>query len=94
MGKVISPFDELIECPICSGRGTVQGRAWRRRSATDYQCSLCAGSGSVRRSVIRGLEELRTQMQRVADAMQAGDSDRAAAGCRAAVRLARPLLRR
>jgi DNA-binding GntR family transcriptional regulator len=45
------------------------------------------------REHMRHLQRLREQMQHVADAMQAGDADRAAQTCRTAVRLARPLLR-
>jgi hypothetical protein len=42
---------------------------------------------------IQGLQKLREQMQRVADAMQAGDADLAAKETCVAVRLARPLTR-
>jgi hypothetical protein len=83
---------ERVECPLCGGRGTTRGRALGRIGAARYRCELCAGDGSVSRAQIKGLQRLRDQMQRVADAMQAGNADRAARETRLAVRLARPLL--
>lgn len=81
-----------IECPVCGGRGTIRGRPWRPDRVTRYECALCAGAGSVQRSVVRSLLQLRQQMQRVADAMQAGQDDRAAKEARTEARLAFRLL--
>jgi DNA-binding GntR family transcriptional regulator len=53
---------------------------------------MCAGAGSIERQDVHDLQRLREQMQRVADAMQAGDAGRAADACRKAASLARPLL--
>lgn len=83
---------ERVECPLCGGRGTTKGRAFRRDGPVRYLCGLCAGDGSVRRGRIQSLQLLREQMQRVADAMQAGDADRAARETRSAMRVARRLL--
>lgn len=83
---------ERIECPVCAGRGTTHGRAFRRGSPLRYVCGLCEGDGSVTAERIRAMEQLRRQMQRVADAMQAGDDHRAARETRLAVRLARRAL--
>lgn len=85
---------DLVECPLCSGRGTIAGRRWRRGLTPPYRCPLCDGDGAVIRQDVRDLQRLRAQMQRVADAMQAGDADRAADACRTAARLAHPLLRK
>ena len=83
---------ERIECPVCAGRGTTRGRAFRRGGTPRFVCGLCEGDGSVTAERIRAMEQLRRQMQRVADAMQAGDDDRAARETRIAVRLARRAL--
>lgn len=42
--------------PVCSSRGTIRGRAWRKDRPTRYRCSLCGGAGSVRRAVISSLQ--------------------------------------
>jgi DnaJ-class molecular chaperone len=83
---------ERVECPLCGGRGTTKGRAFRRDGPVRYLCGLCAGDGSIRRGRIQSLRLLREQMQRVADAMQGGDADRAAKETRVAMRVARRLL--
>lgn len=85
---------DLVECPLCSGRGTTAGRGWRRGLTPPRRCPLCDGDGAVIRQDVRDLQRLRDQMQCVADAMQAGDADRAADECRTAAKLAHPLLRK
>lgn len=83
---------EHVECPLCAGRGTARGRAFRGGGPIRYRCGLCAGDGSVPLGRIQSLQTLRDQMQRVANAMQAGDDERAAQETRVAVRLARLVL--
>lgn len=78
-----------LECPLCAGRRTRRGTAFRRGHVDD-QCCLCRGAGSIERSAI---QDLCNRMQHVANAMQAGDADRAAEETRTAVRLARRLLK-
>lgn len=80
---------ERVECPLCAGRGTTRGRAFRRDGTARYRCGLCGGAGSVSRAQIQALPRLRAQMQRVADLMQVGDADGAAEACRVAFRIAR-----
>jgi len=80
---------DRLECPVCAGRGTGRGPPFRRGQTRDL-CRLCRGAGSVERPV---LQQLCEQMQRVADAMQSGDEDRAAREARIAAHLARRLLR-
>ena len=82
---------ERIECPICCGRGTTRGRAFRR-SGNTHVCGLCHGAGSVTRAQIADLPKLCLQMQRVADLMQAGDADEAATAFRVALRIARSMI--
>lgn len=79
---------DRIECPVCAGRGTIRGRPWKPGTSKKYECGLCLGDGSVPRDAVTALLELRRQMQRVADAMQAGREDAAAAEARSAARLA------
>src|SRR5688500_11344037 len=84
---------ERLECPICAGRGTVRGRAFRRGARRNAEvCGLCHGDGSVRRGRIAQLPRLRTQMQRVADLMQVGDGDAAAEEFRVAFRIAQSIM--
>lgn len=77
---------ELIECPLCEKRRT--GPAGPYEGAV-VRCRLCRGAGSIGRDVI---EELCDQMERVANAMQAGDADRAANEARIAFRVANRIL--
>lgn len=88
---IVINANERVECPLCGGRGTTSGRAFRRDGPVRYRCGLCAGDGSVPRRRIQSLQRLREQMQRVANAMQAGDADRAARETRSAIRVARRL---
>lgn len=67
-------------------------RALRGDGPIQYRCSFCVGDGFVPRGRIQSLQPLRDQMQRVANAMQAGDDDRAANETRVLVRLARLVL--
>jgi transposase-like protein len=83
---------ERAECPLCAGRGTTQGRAFKRGGKSRYVCALCAGHGSVERSRLEWVPRLREQMQRLADLMQAGDADGAAKAARIAFRIARSLM--
>ena len=81
-------LDERLECPACGGRGTRKGPAFRRGQIRN-RCHLCTGTGSVNRSKIQSLCD---QMQRVANAMQAGDDESAAKAARIAGRIAARLL--
>lgn len=83
---------ERVECPVCAGRGTTQGRASSRGRRSGYTCGLCAGHGSVERSRLQALPRLREQMQRLADLMQAGDADGAANAARVAFHIARSMI--
>lgn len=85
MGEAVVTQPTRIECPLCAGRGTSSGPARRRGQKKDL-CRLCQGAGSVSREAI---SELIEQVQRLADAMQAGDPDRAAREGRRAARIAR-----
>lgn len=67
----------------------MRGRAFHRGTPSRYRCGLCLGEGSVPRGRVRDLHQLREQMQRVADAMQAGDDERVAREARLAMRLAK-----
>ena len=78
---------EKRECPLCYARGTVGGRPMRRDTPRELRCPLCDGSGTVERAQIVLLHLLREEMQRVADLMQVGDSEGAAARVRVAARL-------
>lgn len=71
------PYTGQLACPICGGRGTVPGRARRSGSAPQYLCVLCDGTGVMLQAMGDSVLQLRHQMQRVADAMQAGDEERA-----------------
>lgn len=75
-------------CPICAGHGAVHGRAFGRLVEGRHVCGLCAGRGSVKTARLAALPQLRAQMQRVADLMQAGDAEQAAAASRVAFRFA------
>ena len=79
-----------IECQLCAGKGTLRGRAFLKGSRRN-RCRLCHGDGSIPRSVIQQLCE---QMQKVVNAMQAGDEARAAIEARTAARLAGRLMAR
>lgn len=81
-----------VECPICAGRGTTRGRAFRRVGAPPYVCGLCAGNGSVARSQVEAVPRLRAQMERLANLMQVGDADGAAEASRIAFRIARSIM--
>lgn len=80
-----------IACPVCRGTGTCRGRTYARGQRT-HHCPLCDGSGFVGADKLTSVETLRKQMQRVADAMQAGDADRAAIEARIAGRIAQRVL--
>ena len=84
---------EHVGCPVCAGHGVVRGRALHRGGRSRYDCGLCEGTGHVSRSRVEVLHDLRLQMQRVADFMQAGNADAAAEACRVAVRLAHSMMR-
>jgi hypothetical protein len=81
-----------VDCPVCGGRGTVRGRSGRTPSATQYPCVLCDGTGVMRQARGDSMLQLRQQMQRVADAMQAGHEERAAGEARRAAHLALEIL--
>ncbi|MGE4053382.1 MAG: hypothetical protein AB7F99_01175 [Vicinamibacterales bacterium] len=53
---------------------------------------MCVGDGLIPRGRIQSLQQLREQMQRVVDAMQAGDADRAAKETHSAMHIAQRLL--
>lgn len=84
---------ERIACPVCRGTGTCRGRTFARGQRA-HHCPLCDGIGIVGPEMFTSVETLRTQMQRVADAMQAGDADRAGAEARVAGRIAQRMLTR
>lgn len=88
----LEPGAGQVECPLCSGRGTIHGRAFRRNGPVRYSCGLCRGAGSVDLDRIRSLQRLRDQMQRVADLMQIGDAESAGAASRIAARIARSMI--
>jgi len=82
---------ERLACPVCRGTGTCRGRTFACGQRA-HDCPLCDSTGFVDPKMLTSVETLRTQMQRVADAMQAGDPDRAGAEARVAGRIAQRML--
>lgn len=83
---------DRVECPICAGRGTTLGRLFSTARESRYVCGLCGGDGSMKGSQLHALPQLREQMQRVADLMQAGDADGAAKAARVAFQIATSII--
>ena len=83
---------DFMECPLCGGHGA-SGRQSADSGDTEEQqlCRLCRGEARVARALI---QELCDQMERVANAMQAGDPDRAAQEARLAAHLANRMIGR
>ena len=79
-----------ISCPLCV---TVRRRSTGvvRETRAVPGCQLCNGNREILWSRVQPISD---QMQRVADAMQAGDEERAAAEGRLAATLAIGLLKR
>lgn len=73
-----------ISCPLCI-KLLKRLRGLVRESPARHDCQFCNGSREIRWSRVQRISD---QMQRVADAMQAGDEDRAAAEGRLAGHLA------
>jgi uncharacterized membrane protein (DUF2068 family) len=86
------PTAERVQCPVCAGRGRIHGRAFGRLIEGRHVCGLCGGSGTAHASRSARLPLLRAQMQRVADLMQAGDTQRAACASRVAFRIAASMM--
>lgn len=82
---------DRIACSVCAGTGTCRGRTFARGQRA-HRCPLCDGTGLVGVEKFTSVETLRKQMQRVADAMQAGDADRAGIEARVAGRIAERML--
>lgn len=62
---------ERVECPLCGGRGTTAGRAFRRDGPVRYRCGLCAGDGSVARGRIQSRRKILVAHHRLAGACPA-----------------------
>ena len=75
-------------CPLCVKLTRRLGTIILH-SASAHDCQFCNGERKVEWAQV---EPIGNQMQRVADAMQAGDAERAAAECRTAAHLALTLL--
>jgi hypothetical protein len=60
----------------------------RKPNSTASRCVACGGRGTVEDRLHTLIQQLCVQMQRVADAMQAGDAERAAHEARHAARVA------
>lgn len=85
------PSEGPIDCPICGGRGTVRCQPSPHRQQ-EHRCGACGATCVVDRRCLSVFRELRSQMMKVADAIQGGRADDAAQEARRAARLARELL--
>jgi excinuclease UvrABC ATPase subunit len=86
------PVNDDVRCPLCAGRGIYRVDAFKRHRAFEGFCPLCRGTRHVSSTEHSWFVSVQRQMHRVADAMQAGDADRAYREARIAGGVARALL--
>jgi DnaJ-class molecular chaperone len=86
------PVNDDVQCPLCSGRGVYKVDPLKKHPSFERFCPLCLGTRKLSSTEHSWFVSVQRQMQRVADAMQAGDADRAYREARIAGGVARALL--
>jgi hypothetical protein len=85
------PLRDRVRCPLCARATSRRILRTRNRASSDV-CLLCRGTRHISSTEYTWFVSLRRQMQRVADAMQREDPDRAYREARTAGGIARALL--